>query len=125
MAEYEITGFPIDLSADLDPIKPGAQWGFSWNHYDANEVLANTTGWTVSCHFREEPESNTTLAALSVGSGITNDNGGTMTLTLTAAQTALFKTRQAYFDIYITHDGITECPFQGEIEVLYRVTRSE
>lgn len=124
MAEYEITGFPIDLSADLDPIKPGAQWGFTWHHYDDNEVLAVTTGWTVSCQFREEPESDTTLASLTVGSGITNDNNGTMVLLLTAAMTALFKTRQAYFDIYVTHDGITECPFQGEIPVLYRVTRS-
>ena len=44
MAEDEISSLPIDLTAQIDPIKPGARWGFSWQHYDSNEVLANTTG---------------------------------------------------------------------------------
>ena len=122
MAEYEISSLPIDLTAQIDPIKPGARWGFSWQHYNSNEVLANTTGWTVACQFRENPESADSLLSLSVGSGITNDNAGTFTLELTPTQTAGLKVKEVYFDIYVT-STVVECPFQAQVPVLYRVTR--
>ena len=122
MAEYEITSLPYDMTATIDPIKPGARWGFSWQHYDSNEVLANTTGWTAACQFRENPESAEALLTLAVGSGITNDNGGTFTLELTPTQTASLRVKEVYFDIYVT-STVTECPIQGQVPVLWRVTR--
>lgn len=124
MPEYEISGLPIDISAQADKIKPGAIWGFSWDIYNTNDVLENTTGWTATCQFRETPEAETALLSLSVGSGITNNNGGTFELSLTATQTGALKVKQVYFDIYVNDGTYTECMIQGIIPVLWRATRS-
>lgn len=122
--QYEVSQLPIDLTSFLDPIKPGAQWSFEFNLYDDNEVLEVTTGWTAAAMFRADVNAPDTLASLTTSAGIVNNNAGNFKITLTAAQTTAFGgVRQCVFDLYVTNGSITDCPFQGTIEVLPRVTR--
>lgn len=125
MAEYEITTIPVDISAHLAPIKPGAEWpGFVYTKYNTAGNPETTTSWTARIQFRTSANASDAIVEITTTSGITNNNAGSFASVLTAAQTALFTGTEAYFDMYITRaDGTIFCPLQGIVPVLWRVTR--
>lgn len=125
MAEYEITTIPVDISAHLAPIKPGAEWpGFAYTKYNTAGNPETTSSWTALIQFRASANAAAAIVEITTASGISNNNAGRFSVTLTAARTALFTGTEAYFDMYITRaDGTIFCPLQGIVPVLWRVTR--
>ena len=125
MAEYELSHLPVDLSARLSPIKPGAEWtGFAYTKYNTNGNPETTTSWTAKIQFRTDKNAADVIVELTTSSGIVNNNSGKFSVALTAAQTALFTTEEAYFDMYITRaDSTIFCPLQATFPVLWRATR--
>jgi len=108
----------IDLSDVLPPIEPGYDWTWTFWVKDNNLAALDTTGYTCFCTF-QDVWGGTAIISLEIGSGITMTAAtGKFVIALTDAETLLFRTQQAVFDVMLVSDsGIKGRPFKGSLLV--------
>ena len=89
-------------------IKKGADFVFTAQWKDSNGTPINLTGYTAALTARENWNSSTSLFALtsSPSAGITITAGtGTLTISLTAAQTTALSVARGVYDLFLTDNG--------------------
>ena len=115
-----------DNSAGDCSISQGATYSYGLTLADASNTAINLTGCTIASQIRDTPASSTILATFTVV--ITNATAGTVSLTLSATQTAgLMATPDGYYyahDVLLTRaDGSIIRVLEGAVEVTAQVTR--
>lgn len=107
------------------PIEQGAtfQMDVTWKATDGTPV--DLTGSTARMQLRETYDSGSTLVSLTSGSGITlGGTAGTVTIVITAAQTAALPIVAGVYDLEVeSGTGVVTRLLQGVFEVTPEVTR--
>lgn len=116
------------MSARYDlRIDRGADWAFDWVWKNSDGTLKDLSDISeVTCDFRSRADDSVTLVEFSIANGKSSVNTGTSTITLslTAAETAALSFNEAVYDILITYDdGRVTKPFRGDIQLTPAVTR--
>lgn len=95
----------------------------SWT--DSSGNLISLVGYTAQFQARNNPSDSTKLIDLTSSSGITISTGaGTISIALTAAQTALLTFKEAIYDLQMTSSGGTVTTLlSGKITLIPDVTR--
>jgi hypothetical protein len=107
-------------------IKKGADFALTAQWKDANGTPINLTGYTAALTAREYWDSSTSFFALtsSPAAGIVITAGtGTLTISLTAAQTAALTKARGVYDCFLTDSGgIKTCIFEGAVIITPKST---
>jgi hypothetical protein len=90
-----------------------------------NDIAFNLTGYDARMQIRSQINSSTTLISLAIGSGITIVGAsGQITITISAAATAVLSFDSAYYDLeIISPSGVVTRLLQGIVELSREVTR--
>lgn len=107
-------------------IEQGADWPQEIAYIDENDDPVDLTGAVLHMQIRQSLSANTTLANLTIGSGITVTNAtlGQFKLSLTNAQTSNLPIGSAVYDLEILYpDNTKERLLQGGITIDGEVTR--
>jgi hypothetical protein len=105
-------------------IYQGSYWSRWFIYKDNNGNPIDLTGWTVKMDIRTK-KGGDLLYSLSVGSGVTNGGAnGTITFTLTIAQTTTLKGSPVY-DLVMTNAGATQAIpiLTGNLNITQRVSQ--
>ena len=112
----------FDLSIDR-----GADWVFDWTWKNSDGTLKDLTDIDeVRCDFRRRADSPTALLSFSIANGKSSVNTGTSTISisLTAEETAALTFNEAVYDILIVYDdGRVTKAFRGDVSLNPAITR--
>lgn len=89
--------------------------------YDDNGSPFNLTGYTPGAQIRKNYATNTVAATFSAS--VQSSSNGTITLSLTSAQTGNLKYGRYVYDVEISASDITLRPIEGIVTVYPQVTR--
>jgi len=106
----------------------GADWAFDWTWKNSNGTLKDLTDIEeVKCDFRRRADSDTALLSFSIANGrsTVNTSTSTITLSLTAEETAALTFNEAVYDILIIYDdGRVTKAFRGDVSLNPVITRT-
>tara|TARA_R110002153_G_scaffold6602_1_gene30361 strand:+ start:418 stop:768 length:351 start_codon:yes stop_codon:yes gene_type:complete len=107
-------------------IEQGATFAQTLTLKDANDTLIDLTGFTGSMHFRQNPDSDTTVLDISTTNGrmVLNGTAGTLVCTVSATDTAALTATDGIFDCEVTSGGgIVTRLIEGTYSIRRNITR--
>lgn len=119
MTSLSIVPGTLDITA-----AQGKTWSISITVRDANNALINFTGYSATWQVRSNAASTAPILSLTVGSGITLNSVGVITLTASAAQTAAIAASTYVHELELTDPSGNKPPFlAGLLQVISEIVR--
>lgn len=102
-------------------IDQGATYNAIVQVFDDDDVVFNLTGYTANSQIRKNYATNTVAATFTAN--ILAASNGTISLALSASQTANLKYGRYVYDVEIYKDDVVLRPIEGVVVVYPQVTR--
>lgn len=102
-------------------IDQGATYNAIVQVFDDDDVVFNLTGYTANSQIRKNYATNTVAATFTAN--VLSPSNGTISLALTASQTANLKYGRYVYDVEIYKDDTVLRPIEGIVVVYPQVTR--
>lgn len=114
----------FDLTGD-NAIEQGATWSRVITWKDNADVLINNTGYSARMKIKRDPNSLTDILSLTSGTGITlGGAAGTITITITDAQTAAIDAGNYFYDLeMVSGGGLVIRLLKGKVHVSAEITK--
>jgi len=107
-----------NIAGDLRVVQ-GQTWTTTITLTDENDVAIDLTGYTAKMEIRDKPGGQLYLSLTPTVTAAT----GTITMTITAAQSVLFTFTHAAYDLKITAGAVVTVLMGGDFDVIPRVSQ--